>query len=240
MRCRGIVSLLIVLLAVLGFGLTAPTVAFAQATAGVIVDAEGVLRTKTAADAEGQLTKERINAARAALNPKLAAFSRLRYVSLKHLEKAIEENHGVATEEMQNLAGLLRLRYVFLYPESKDIVIAGPAEGWVTDGFGRFVGLKSGRPTIQLQDLVVALRAFPSDGPATKFIGCSIDPTPEGLAAMQQFAAPVRLSPRKTPPTLRGGLLRVCRRASACRRSASTASPRGRISPSSWSRPIIA
>ena len=187
MRCRGIVSLSIVLLAVLGFGLTAPTVAFAQATAGVIVDAEGVLRTKTAADANGQLTKERINAARAALNPKVAAYSRLRYVSLKHLEKAIEENHGAPTEEMLNLAGLLRLRYVFLYPESKDIVIAGPAEGWVTDGFGRFVGLKSGRPTILLQDLVVALRAFPPDGAATKFIGCSIDPTPEGLAAMQQF-----------------------------------------------------
>ena len=186
MRCRGFVSRTIVLLAVLGFGL-APTVVFGQTQAGVIVNAEGVLRTKTAAEADGQLTKERINAARAALNPKTAAYSRLRYISLKHLEKAIEEGHGVATEEMQNLAGLLRLRYVFFYPESKDIVIAGPAEGWVTDGFGRFVGLKSGRPTIQLQDLVVALRAFPPDGPATRLIGCSIDPTQEGLAAMQQF-----------------------------------------------------
>ncbi len=187
MRFRGIGSLAIIVLAVFGFGLTTPAVVFGQSSAGVIVDAEGVLRTKTAAEADGQLAKERIAAARAALNPKVAAYSRLRYISLKHLEKAIEDRHGVPSAEMQNLAGLLRVRYVFLYPESKDIVIAGPAEGWVTDGFGRFVGLKSGRPTVQLQDLVVALRAFPPEGPATKFIGCSIDPTPEGLAAMQQF-----------------------------------------------------
>ena len=88
---------------------------------------------------------------------------------------------------MRNLAGLLRVHYVFLYPDSKDIVIAGPAEGWINDGFGRPVGLSSGRPVIRLEDLVVALRAFPPAGTATRLIGCSIDPTKEGLAAMQQF-----------------------------------------------------
>ena len=63
-----------------------------------------------------------MRAARASLNPKVAAYSKLRYISLKHLEQAIAANQGVPTAEMRNLAGLLRLRYVFLYPDSKDIV----------------------------------------------------------------------------------------------------------------------
>ncbi|MGD0384408.1 MAG: DUF1598 domain-containing protein, partial [Thermoguttaceae bacterium] len=33
----------------------------------------------------------------------------------------------------------------------------------------------------------VGLRSFPPTGKTTSLIGCSIDPTPEGLAAMQQF-----------------------------------------------------
>jgi hypothetical protein len=49
------------------------------------------------------------------------------------------------------------------------------------------VGITSRRPTVQLQDLVVALRAFPEGKPATKVIGCSIDATREGLAAMQEY-----------------------------------------------------
>ena len=88
---------------------------------------------------------------------------------------------------MKYLVGLLRIRYVFFYPESKDIVIAGPAEGWMTDPAGRVVGLTTGRPVLQLQDLVTALRAFPPGKKATAEIGCSIDPTPEGLSHMQQF-----------------------------------------------------
>ena len=49
------------------------------------------------------------------------------------------------------------------------------------------LGIDSGRPTLQLQDLVVALRAFaPGQHKATTIL-CSIDPTEEGLARMQQF-----------------------------------------------------
>ncbi len=88
---------------------------------------------------------------------------------------------------MRYLAGLLRVHYVFFYPDSGDIVIAGPAEGWTTDPSGRVIGITSGRPVIRLDDLCVALRAFPPAGSATKLIGCSIDPTKEGLAAMQTF-----------------------------------------------------
>ena len=188
MRCGSLNLRATLMLAALGTVLATPSEVFAQlAAAGVVVDAEGVLRTKTAAEAGQTLTKGRVAAARASLNPKLAAFSKLRYISLKHLEAALRDHQGAPTDEMRNLAGLQRIHYVFLYPDSKDIVIAGPAEGWVHDGFGRPVGLSSGRPTILLEDLVVALRAFPPGGSPTRLIGCSIDPTKEGLAAMQQF-----------------------------------------------------
>jgi hypothetical protein len=154
---------------------------------GVVVDAEGVLRTKIFQDPGGQLTRERIAAAKTALDPKVSTYSKLRKISLNRLEAAILQHQGVLTEEMRSLAGLQRIRYVFYYPESKDVVIAGEAEGWITNVSGRVVGMTTGRPVVQLQDLVVGLRSFPPTGRSTSLIGCSIDPTPEGLAAMQQF-----------------------------------------------------
>jgi hypothetical protein len=161
---------------------------------GVAVDADGVLRTKVFVDATGQLMKERIAAAKATLDPKVTAFSKLRKVSLNRLEQAILDHGNTLTDEMRYLAGILRVRYVFYYPDSKDIVIAGPAEGWVPDPAGRMVGIGSGRPVVQLQDLAVALRAFPPGGSATPQIGCSIDPTKEGLTSLKQYSQTIRLS----------------------------------------------
>ncbi len=88
---------------------------------------------------------------------------------------------------MRYLAGLTKLQYVFVYPETGDIVVAGPAEGYGLDISGRAIGLTTGHSVLELQDLIVALRAFAPQQKATPVIGCSIDPTPEGLAAMQQF-----------------------------------------------------
>ncbi|MBN1591118.1 MAG: DUF1598 domain-containing protein [Pirellulales bacterium] len=155
--------------------------------AGVFVDADGVLRKRVIADPGGLLMRERILAARAALDPNVAASSKLRKISLNRLEAALQHNQGVPTDTMRYLAGLQRVQYVFYYPESKDIVIAGPAQGWIVDPSERVVGIHNGRPTLQLQDLVVALRAFPPDGKETSLIACSIDPTQEGLARFQQF-----------------------------------------------------
>jgi hypothetical protein len=138
--------------------------------------------------------RDRISAAKATLDPKVTSFSKMRKVSLNRLEQAIRDHEGTISNDMRYLAGLQRVRYVFYYPDSKDIVLAGPAEGWVADPSGRIVGLTSGRPVVQLQDLVVALRTFPSNGGASPMIGCSIDPTQEGLQAMQQFTRSVHLS----------------------------------------------
>ena len=202
MRFRGLGTWSIWLSAALALAILVPSMALAQtdddtgssSVAGIVVDAEGVLRTRIFSDPGGQVMRERIAAARATLDPKISAFSKLRKISLNRLEQAILDHQGALSDDMRYLAGLQRVRYVFYYPDSRDIVLAGPAEGWMADTAGRVVGLTSRRPVVQLQDLVVALRAFPPEGRATPLIGCSIDPTQEGLASMQQFVRNIHLS----------------------------------------------
>jgi len=178
-----------------GFLIWLPAAAKAQllggsAGAGVVVDAKGLLMTVRGDDPTGAQMRQRIEAARASLNKDVAKKSNLRKVSLNRLEKALEKHLADGrkpTDDMLRLAGLTRVQHVFLYPETGDIVIAGPAEGWVTDLTGRVLGMTTGRPIVELQDLVVALRAFPPGGRGARQIGCSIDATPEGLARMQAF-----------------------------------------------------
>ena len=187
---RGLGHGTILSLAVIAVGLCTPSTTEAQddgaGAAGVVVDAQGVLRMKMSHD-PGGLIRQRIAEAKVSLDPKVSAFSKMRKISLTRLEEVVRQREGVLTDEMRNLAGLLRVRHVFCYPETGDVVIAGPAEGWVTDMSGRVVGINSGRPVVLLQDLVVALRAFPPDREGARLIGCSIDPTAEGLASMQRF-----------------------------------------------------
>jgi len=164
--------------------------ASAQQLAGVYVDPDGVLRKRVFDDPNGQLMRERIAASRADLAQDVATASRLRKVSLTRLERVIAEGREAGrqiTPDMLYLAGLTRLTHVFFYPDSGDVVIAGPAEGWVHDLSGRVRGIESGRPVLELQDMVVALRLFPPAGQERPVIGCSIDPTEEGLARMQAF-----------------------------------------------------
>jgi hypothetical protein len=199
-RARVLVVVTVTVVGLLGWGrATATTPAPTPSTgtspapfapAGVVVDSDGVLRREVYDDPTGTLMRRRIEEAQATLNDKVAARSNMRKVSLTRLEKAIHarlEAGQQPTDEMLCLAGLLRLRYVFLYPDSGDIVIAGPAEGWVRSPSGRIVGLTSARPVLELQDLIVALRAYPPGQDQGPLIGCSIDPTPEGLARYQEF-----------------------------------------------------
>ncbi len=158
---------------------------------GVIVDADGVLRTQLTPDPNGALSRQRIAAARSALDPKLAKKSPLRKVSLNRLEAAVKSRTDMGmkpTEDMLNLAGMTRIQYVFFYPETNDIVIAGPAEAYGADLAGRFRGLETGQATLNLDDLVVSLRAFFGEkGRDAPLVSVSIDPTKEGLQAMQNF-----------------------------------------------------
>ena len=92
---------------------------------------------------------------------------------------------------MKHLAGLTRIKYVFYYPETQDIVLAGPAEGWAESAAGRVVGMDTGHPVLELQDLIVALRAISPGEKSNPLVHCSIDATPEGLQRMQQFLSRV-------------------------------------------------
>ena len=90
-------------------------------------------------------------------------------------------------DEMKYLAGLFRISNVFFYPETGDIVLAGWAEGFAEDNVGRVRGLSTGWPVVELQDLATALRAYPPSGAKAGMIGCSIDPTEQGLKNLQEF-----------------------------------------------------
>lgn len=157
--------------------------------AGIEVDATGVLR-RMSVDPTGDLTRQRLQSAKRLLGADVKKWSPLRFVSLHRLENSVRALRaaGRPVEPMQmTLAGLTRLQYVFYLPDTKDVVIAGPAEPYYMDGEGEIRGVHSHRPVLQLPDLVVALRAFPPSGEATPLVGCSIDPTPEGNQRMQQF-----------------------------------------------------
>ncbi|SRR6056297_748880 len=161
---------------------------FAQPVAGVEVDAAGVLRVK---QFDPRVAAARAQAARQALPADLQRPSPLRKVSLNRLEAAVVAA-GKPDQSMQALAGLTRIEYVFFYPESGDVVIAGPAEPFVEDASGRIRGTETGRPVILLEDMVTALRAYSPGSRPTSVISVSIDPTQEGLQRLQQVLQTAR------------------------------------------------
>lgn len=114
---------------------------------------------------------------------KMASKTELRMVSLRGLENAIaqavKEPEGALPDEVKYLAGLQRIQYVFVYPEQRDIILAGPGEGWKIDDKANVVGVTSGQPVLLLDNLLSALRAV--NAPQPERISCSIDPTKQGL-----------------------------------------------------------
>ncbi|MDR2763049.1 MAG: DUF1598 domain-containing protein [Planctomycetaceae bacterium] len=155
---------------------------------GVWINASNVLEV-TSLDM-GRVELQQLNAARKSYlqsSSSVKTKSATRFISLKHLEREIIKSNGVPTDEMKYLAGLTRIKYLFFFPDSKDIVIAGPAEGWYPGAEGMMVGQNTGKPICELQDLVVALRAFAPNKEAVDVIGCSIDPTSDGNANLQKY-----------------------------------------------------
>ena len=124
--------------------------------------------------------------------------SPLRKISLPRLERAVQLRLAagqVLTEEMQFLAGLEKIRYVLVYPQSGDLVLAGPAGDWKPGPEGRTVSCSSGRPVVRLDDFIVTLRQLRANSGAT--FGCSITPTTEGLARTRAFVESHRGTPLK-------------------------------------------
>ena len=147
---------------------------------GVSIDAEGVVQRASQSERDGLLAelRQRVHGAKG----DVAKSNDMRMISLRKLQEAIVAQQSTGQplpEDIQFLAGLQRIEYVFVYPEEKDIVIAGPAEGWkVRAEDGSVVGTVSDRPVIRLEDLMTAFQTV--DAARNAPISVSIDPTEEG------------------------------------------------------------
>ena len=155
---------------------------------GVRVDPNGLLYRLTRTEQDGRLAALGARARGADLNDDMARTSELRLVSLTRLQreaaKRISEGQPIVAS-MKNLAGLSQIRYVFVFPEEREIVIGGPAEAWEMDQYGMPVGSVSGRPTLQLDDFVTVLRTFSAGG--AQIFRCSINPREEGMKQLKDL-----------------------------------------------------
>jgi hypothetical protein len=151
------------------------------AVGGVAIDSDGVIDEAEQRDVVALRDARR--AAMSGLAGDITKPSKLRKISLRRLDALVAQHvsqNKPLSSEMLYLAGLKRVEYVFAYPESREIVLAGPAEGWIVDDAGNVVGSNSGAALLQLVDLIAALRTT-DEMLAGELISCSIDPTPEGL-----------------------------------------------------------
>lgn len=153
---------------------------------GVVVDTAGMMRRVKQDDS--QLAAIRTTAAQVSGNQEVRQASKLRKISLPRLEKEIQLRRAAGKnidDAMHVLAGLQRIEYVLVYPETGDLVLAGPAGDWTLDRENRLISSDTGRPVVRLEDFVVLLRHMLT-AKNTEF-GCSIMPTPEALTRTQTF-----------------------------------------------------
>ena len=127
-----------------------------SAVGGVSIDVKGLVNNATI-DNMNKLS----DLSRQALEKipgDLSGATEMREISLRRLEAAIDEcgkSNKPLPDAIKYLAGLQHIRYIFVYPEQKDIVLVGPGEGWKVDGRGNVVGVTTGRPVMLLDDLLV-------------------------------------------------------------------------------------
>ncbi len=154
---------------------------------GVYVDGSGVLKRLAPARASRLLRQQREAALADSGNRNVRLNSTLRKVSLVRLERELQLRQAFgqsADDVMRQLAGIYRVKYVFVYPETGDLVLAGPAGDWNTDAEGRIVNCQTRTPVLQLDDLVTVLRnAYQHAGK----LGCAIKPRQENLAQAKAY-----------------------------------------------------
>jgi hypothetical protein len=155
---------------------------------GVYIDADGTLHQRQT-DTANDLATQRLRAK--ALNQPPKAQD-LTYISLPRLlaeVQSLTEQKKELPDDLRYLSGLTQIRYVFVYPEEHDLVIAGPSEAFDATVKTEPHGKVTGRPVLHLDDLVTALRN-------PRAFGCSLDPHPDSLnssnAAMKEFANATR------------------------------------------------
>lgn len=150
---------------------------------GVYVDATGLLKPLPESPDPDWLAATRREVIRDGGNRNPRVHSPLRKVSLVRLERELQVRRALGLppdNAMSVLAGLHRLRFLFVFPETGDLVLAGPAGDWETDARGRVVNVDTRAPVWRLEDFVTVWRnAEQQNGQ----FGCAIRPSREGLAA---------------------------------------------------------
>lgn len=131
---------------------------------GVLIDSAGVLR------------KRKVSPAVARFRADQTINGQLTYVSLPKLfaefRKLVESGEEIP-EQMRYLDGLVKIRFLCVDRENGDVLIAGHAESWdLSDPF-RPRGTRTGRPVLQLDDLIVALRHL-GPGSSNRIFGCTL------------------------------------------------------------------
>ena len=169
---------------------------------GIEIDANGVLSgQKTLLDSE---VRDRIAKGIEKSDAQIKSSAKLRMISLKGLEAAISkaaEAGEQVSSEVKYMAGLQRIEYVIVEPETNDIILAGPGEGFELDDQGNVVGSKSGTPVIQLQDFLVAMRSVDAARRGAG-VSVSIDPTQEGIVRLQKFFNGLKKSNTSFSPSM--------------------------------------
>ncbi|MEX2213561.1 MAG: DUF1598 domain-containing protein [Phycisphaeraceae bacterium] len=171
------------------FALAAAPAALAQNTfgfdpTGVYLDPSGVLRARKIDD--GGKFIALLNRAAAKDEDK-----QLRYISLPKLFAEVRKHIDAGTpipDDLKYLGGMTKLKYLFVRPDEKDLILAGLAEPYDTKSADRPLGLHTGRPVLQLDDLVLALRTT-GPGRAGQAFGCKIDMPKENMQKMMQKLA---------------------------------------------------
>ena len=155
---------------------------------GVLIASQSVLASLKTIQDDSHLQAAAEFAKRANHNADVRQASNLRMVSLPRLEAYVTHltrKGQPVTEDIHTLAGLSQIKYLFMYPETGDIVIAGPAGDWAVDANGRTISQVNSRPTLNLDDLMVLTQTFGKSG-IGGFV-CTIDPKKDQIAAVQEY-----------------------------------------------------
>lgn len=164
---------------------------------GVYVDAKNVLRV-------GQPGKGAAIRFRRDANLKPGFVS----ISLPKLFAEVKSLHDAGKEipdRIRHLDGLVKLQFVVFDAKAKDLIIAGPAEPVDARNPLRPLGKKTGRPVLQLDDLVVALRSL-GPGSRTSAFGCTLLQDPQSIARVAAFQKRIRRDRAITPQQLLAGM----------------------------------
>lgn len=165
---------------------------------GVLVDARGLLKRAKPDDTKRWLASFREKQATGGQQSDARRLSQLRKISLPRLERALELRRAAGLppdEDMLALAGLERIEYILVYPETNDLVLAGPAGDWQINQEARTVSVRTGRPIVRLDDLITVWRHTAGDRGVA--MGCSINPSEANLAQAKAFLDESQKQPLK-------------------------------------------